>query len=111
LEIDSRQGQGIFLYSTASSPALGPTQPPVQWVLGGTFNGVKPSVGEAYRSPPFTQKYAALVHNFRNYLPQRRFLSSRVYHCVFLETQLTFQRNTTSHIFILRKEVVMKNEV
>jgi hypothetical protein len=26
----SRQGQEIFLYSTASRPALGPTQPPVQ---------------------------------------------------------------------------------
>jgi hypothetical protein len=29
---DSRQGQVIFLYSTASRPVLGPTQPPVQWI-------------------------------------------------------------------------------
>jgi hypothetical protein len=29
---DSRQGQEIILYSTASRPALGTTQPPVEWV-------------------------------------------------------------------------------
>jgi hypothetical protein len=28
---DSRRGQEIFLYSTASRPALGSTHPPVQW--------------------------------------------------------------------------------
>jgi hypothetical protein len=31
---DSWQGQEIFLISTASKPALGLTQPPVQWVPG-----------------------------------------------------------------------------
>jgi hypothetical protein len=29
---DSRQGQEIFLFSTASRPTLGPTQLPIQWV-------------------------------------------------------------------------------
>jgi hypothetical protein len=27
-------GLGIFLFATASRTALGPTQPPIQWVLG-----------------------------------------------------------------------------
>jgi hypothetical protein len=27
----SRQGKGIFIYSKTSGPALGPTQPSVQW--------------------------------------------------------------------------------
>jgi hypothetical protein len=31
---NSRQGLGIFLFTTASSPALGPTQPVIQWVWG-----------------------------------------------------------------------------
>jgi hypothetical protein len=30
----SRRGLGIFLFTTASIPALGPTQPPIQWVPG-----------------------------------------------------------------------------
>jgi len=30
-ELDSRKGQGFFLFVTASTPALGPTQPPIQW--------------------------------------------------------------------------------
>jgi hypothetical protein len=31
---DSRRGLGIFLVATASRQALGPTQSPIQWVLG-----------------------------------------------------------------------------
>jgi hypothetical protein len=31
---DSRQRLGIFLFTTVSRPALGPTQTPIHWVLG-----------------------------------------------------------------------------
>jgi hypothetical protein len=34
LGFDSRRGLGIFLFTTASSTALGPTQPPIQGVPG-----------------------------------------------------------------------------
>jgi hypothetical protein len=34
LGFDSRRGLGIFLFTTASRTALGPTQLPVQWVPG-----------------------------------------------------------------------------
>jgi hypothetical protein len=34
LEFDSRQGPWFYLLTTASRPALGPTQSPIQWVLG-----------------------------------------------------------------------------
>jgi hypothetical protein len=30
-----------FLFSTSSRPVLGPTQPPIQWVTGGSFLGSK----------------------------------------------------------------------
>jgi hypothetical protein len=39
-EFDSRKRQEISLYSTASSPALHPTQPPVQWVPGALSLGL-----------------------------------------------------------------------
>jgi hypothetical protein len=47
---DSRQGQEIFLFSTASRPALGPTQPPTQWVAGALSLGVKRPGREADHS-------------------------------------------------------------
>jgi hypothetical protein len=30
---DSRHGKEIFLFTTTSRLALGPTQPPIQWIL------------------------------------------------------------------------------
>jgi hypothetical protein len=49
---ESQQGLRIFLFTTASRPALGPTQPPIQWVPGALSLGVKRSGREADHSPP-----------------------------------------------------------
>jgi hypothetical protein len=49
-----RPGQEIFLYSAASRPALGPTQPPSQWVAGPLSPGVKRPGYQADRSPPYS---------------------------------------------------------
>jgi hypothetical protein len=42
----------IFLLSTLSSKVLGPSQPPLQWVPGNVYLGVKWLGREADRSPP-----------------------------------------------------------
>jgi hypothetical protein len=52
LLFDSLRGLGIFLFTTASRTALGPTQPPIQWVAGALSLGVKRSGREADHSPP-----------------------------------------------------------
>jgi len=51
LEFDSRQGLGIFLFTTPSRTALGPTQSPIQWVNGALSLGIKRPGREANHSP------------------------------------------------------------
>jgi len=46
------EGVGIFLFDTASRTGLGPTQPPIQWVPGVFYLGVKRPVREAGYSSP-----------------------------------------------------------
>jgi hypothetical protein len=38
---ESRQGLGIFLFIIVSTPALGPIQPPVQWIPEVLSLGIK----------------------------------------------------------------------
>jgi hypothetical protein len=52
LGFDSRRELGIFLLTTASRTALGPTQPPLQWIPGALSLGVKRPGREADHSPP-----------------------------------------------------------
>jgi hypothetical protein len=52
LGFDSREGLRIFLFTTASRKALGPTQPPIQWIPGALSLGVKRPGREADHSPP-----------------------------------------------------------
>jgi hypothetical protein len=43
---------GSRIFSTLSRPALGPTEPPIQWVPGAISPGVKQQGREADHSPP-----------------------------------------------------------
>jgi hypothetical protein len=42
----------FFLFATVSRLALGPTQPPLQWILGAVTSGVKQLWCETDHSPP-----------------------------------------------------------
>jgi len=55
-EFSSRQEQGryVFLFATASIPALGPTQSHIQWAPGIISPEFKRPMREADQSPPFS---------------------------------------------------------
>jgi hypothetical protein len=63
--ISGRGNDGIFLFTTPSRPALGPTQPPNQWVPRALTPRVKRLLREADHSPPST----AEVKNVWGYTP------------------------------------------
>jgi hypothetical protein len=58
---DSRRGLGIFLFTTTSRTALGPTQPLIQCVPGALSLGVKLLGREADNSPPSTAEVKECV--------------------------------------------------
>jgi hypothetical protein len=100
LGLDSRQGLGIFHFTALSRPALGPTQPPIQWVPEALSLGVKRPGSEADYSPPSS----AEVRNARScytstppihlsfvWLIQRAFLywqSSQITHVECLKARI-----------------------
>jgi hypothetical protein len=46
------RGRGCFPLTSASRPALGPTQPPIEWVLGDISPGVKRGHGVMLTTHP-----------------------------------------------------------
>jgi hypothetical protein len=70
---ESRYVLGIFLLTTASRQALGPIQPPIQWIPGALSLGVKRPGLEAVHSP---QSSAEVKNAWRhNSTPQYTFMS------------------------------------
>jgi len=53
---ESRQGLGIYLFTTLSRPALGPTQSPNQWEPGTLSVRIKQPGCETDHSPPRSAK-------------------------------------------------------
>jgi hypothetical protein len=55
-EFKSGQRLGIFLFTTASRPALEPTQPPIQWVPGAlSVEAKRPGREADYSHPSSTE--------------------------------------------------------
>jgi hypothetical protein len=52
----------LFLFATASRPALGPSQPPVQWVLGALTPTAKGPVREVDHSTSSKNAWCLVKH-------------------------------------------------
>jgi len=60
----------FFLFATASRPALGPTQPPIQWVPGSLSPGVRRPGRAADHLPPSSVE----VNNMWSYTYTRPYI-------------------------------------
>jgi hypothetical protein len=57
-------GLGIFPFTIASRTALGPTQPPIQWVPAALSLGIKRPSSEADHSPPSSAEVKECVEQY-----------------------------------------------
>jgi hypothetical protein len=67
LGFDFQRGRGIFLFTTASKTALGPTQPPIQWVPGALSLEVKRPGSVADHSLPSSAEVKECVELYLHY--------------------------------------------
>jgi hypothetical protein len=58
---------GNFLFDTASTPALGPTQPPIQWLQGNISPEIKRPEREAEKSPPYSSEIKESVELYLHF--------------------------------------------
>jgi hypothetical protein len=68
---DPRQWQKIFLLAPASRTALGPTQPPIQWVPGVLSPGVKRGRGVTLTTHPHLLPRLSMSRSY-TYSPPKR---------------------------------------
>jgi hypothetical protein len=86
----------MFLYSTASSPAVKPTQQPIQWVMGTLSSGLKRPEREADHSPPSNAEVwkggaiSPLPHTSSRHDGQR-------YLCFMYDIRTTLVKNTKAN--------------
>jgi hypothetical protein len=68
---DPRQGQRSFPLASMSRPALGPTQPPVQWVLEVLSPGVKGGRGVMLTTHPHLVPRSRMSRSYTSSPPKR----------------------------------------
>jgi hypothetical protein len=65
------RGERIFPVASVSRPALGPTQPPVQWVLGLLSPGLKRSRGVTLTTRPHLVPRSSMSRSYTSTPPKR----------------------------------------
>jgi hypothetical protein len=97
----------IFVFCTSPRPALGPTQPPVQWVPGALSSRVNLPGREADHSPPTS----AEVKNTWIYTstPSRVFMAWRLISWAQGQLLLSYCNYACTYLYIRRSVSVYRN--
>jgi hypothetical protein len=117
LGFNYRRWLGIFLFNIASRTALGPTQPPIQWVRGALPLGVNWTWREADHSSPSSAEVKECVELYINsthtpslrgaQLKTKKKAQGKFYFHLYLKkyeiriTEFQYSDQLTSHFLIL----------
>jgi hypothetical protein len=71
IDVRYPRGQRIFPLASVSRPALGPTQPPVQWILGVLSPGVKRGRGVTLTTHPHLVPRSRMSMSYTSSAPKR----------------------------------------
>jgi hypothetical protein len=101
-------GAGIFLFTTTSRPAPGPTQPPIQWVPGALSLGVKRQGREADHSPPSSAEVKSTWSY--NSTPQYAFMawcSVKAQGQLYLLPLSYLNANTCDYLYTMKMQLLL----